>query len=163
MCATLGYGSYSVLALMKIYVLMHRRGIRKTIARHLLLGFVITMSWQPRSAFSHMQKCSIGSTKLQYPVRGRSRAAKGAKVIRFKVVSRLTFAADVQRPSSHQKYYAHLRLAIAAARPDELGNKFTAWIDAVGKEEMAEGWGGGGGGGMTDVVEMRLSTSSACQ
>ncbi|KAJ7584605.1 hypothetical protein C8J56DRAFT_1054064 [Mycena floridula] len=43
MCAALGYGYYSILALAAIYVLIRRRGLHKSLARRVLLGFIITM------------------------------------------------------------------------------------------------------------------------
>ncbi|KAJ7584627.1 hypothetical protein C8J56DRAFT_1166654 [Mycena floridula] len=43
MCAALGYGYYTILALAAIYILIHRRGLHKSLARRVLLGFIITM------------------------------------------------------------------------------------------------------------------------
>ncbi|KAJ7584590.1 hypothetical protein C8J56DRAFT_1090390 [Mycena floridula] len=43
LCAALGYGSYSVLAIIAIYVLIRRGGLYKSLARRVLLGFIITM------------------------------------------------------------------------------------------------------------------------
>ncbi|KAJ7589201.1 hypothetical protein C8J56DRAFT_860025 [Mycena floridula] len=50
----------------------------------------------------------------------------------------LEFPVQNVQLNTHVKYYAHLRLAIAAAR-DELGDELTRWRDAVGKEEIGEG------------------------
>ncbi|KAJ7584607.1 hypothetical protein C8J56DRAFT_1090409 [Mycena floridula] len=43
MCAALGYGYYSILAVATIYVLIRRRGFHKSLARCVLLGFIVTM------------------------------------------------------------------------------------------------------------------------
>ncbi|KAJ7584602.1 hypothetical protein C8J56DRAFT_951407 [Mycena floridula] len=43
MCAALGYGYYSILAMAAIYVLSRRHRLRKSLARRVLLGFIIAM------------------------------------------------------------------------------------------------------------------------
>ncbi|KAJ7584628.1 hypothetical protein C8J56DRAFT_1090459 [Mycena floridula] len=56
-CASLGYGSYCVLAMTAIYVLIRRRSLRKSRARCVLLSFIITM-------FLATTACFIADTRM---------------------------------------------------------------------------------------------------
>ncbi|KAJ7584645.1 hypothetical protein C8J56DRAFT_1054101 [Mycena floridula] len=63
-CASLGYGSYSISAMIAIYVLIRRGGLCKSRARRILLGFIVIMLLSTTACFI----ADMGMSILQYKI-----------------------------------------------------------------------------------------------